>query len=114
MHKSEAPYQQRDDEGGDGCSATIETKGSSHQRGSGPSKQNAYQVSYLAVSSGDSKEVHHVTGSGWRRVSAIMDSGYVGCVAPEDIPLMETEVSRQGQTYCTADGGVIKNKRNRL
>ena len=35
-------------------------------------------------------------------------------VAPEDIarntPLMETEASRQRQTYHTADGGVIKNK----
>ena len=114
MHKSEAPSQQRDDERGDRCTATSETKGSSHERGSGPSKQNAYQVSYLAVSGGDSKEVHHVSGSGWRRVSAIMDSGSAECVAPEDIPLVETEASRQGQTYFSADGGVIKNKRKRL
>ena len=43
-----------------------------------------------------------------------MDSGSAECVVPEDIarntPLMETEASRQGQTYHTADGGVIKNK----
>ena len=43
-----------------------------------------------------------------------MDSGSAEYVAPEDIarntPLMETEASRQGQTYHTADGGVIKNK----
>ena len=43
-----------------------------------------------------------------------MDSGSAECVAPESIaksvPLMETEASRQGQTYHTADGGVIKNK----
>ena len=43
-----------------------------------------------------------------------MDSGSAECVAPADIarntPLMETEASRQGQTYHTADGGVIKNK----
>ena len=43
-----------------------------------------------------------------------MGSGSAECVAPEDIarnnPLMETEASRQGQTYHTADGGVIKNK----
>ena len=26
------------------------------------------------------------------------------------IPLVETEASRHGQTYHTADGGVIKNK----
>ena len=43
-----------------------------------------------------------------------MDSGSSECVAPEsiakNIPLVETEVSRQGQTYHTADGGVTKNK----
>ena len=43
-----------------------------------------------------------------------MDSGSAECVAREDIPLVETEASRQGQTYYTADGGVIKNKRKRL
>ena len=35
------------------------------------------------------------------------------CVAPEDIaksiPSVETEASRQGQTYYTTHGGVIKN-----
>ena len=45
---------------------TIETKVSS-QRGSGPSKWSAHQVSYLAASGGDSRGVHHVSGSGWRR-----------------------------------------------
>ena len=43
-----------------------------------------------------------------------MDSGSAECVAPESIaksiPLVETEASRQGQTYHTADGGVINNK----
>ena len=67
------------------------------------SKTNAHYVS----SQVDSKGVH--LDSGWRRMSAIME-----CVAPEtiarNIPLMETEASRQGQTYHTADGGVIKNK----
>ena len=48
-------------------------------------------------------------GSGWRRLSAIMDSGSVECVVPESIA-KETEASRQGQTYHTADGGVINNK----
>ena len=71
-------------------------------------------MSYLAASGGDSKGVHHVSGSGWRRLSGIMDSGSAECVAREDIaksiPLMETEASRQGQTYHTANGGVIKNK----
>ena len=75
---------------------------------------NAHQVSYLAALGGDSKGVHDVSGSGWRRLSAIMDSGSAECVAPEsmakNIPLVETEVSRQGQTYHTEDGGVIKNK----
>ena len=49
----------------------------------------------LAKSEVDSKGVHHVGGSGWKRVSAIMDSGSAECVAPEtitrNIPLMETE-----------------------
>ena len=43
-----------------------------------------------------------------------MDSGSAECVALEDIaksiPVVETEASRQGQIYHTADGGVIKNK----
>ena len=78
------------------------------------SQSNAHHVSYLAKSEVDGKGVHHVGDSGWRRVSAIMDSGSAECAAPEtiarNIPLMETEASRQGQTYHTADGGVIKNK----
>ena len=77
-------------------------------------KLNAHQVSYIAASGGDSKGVHHVSASGWRRLNAIMDSGSADCMAQEsvakNIPLGETEASRQGQTYHTADGGVIKNK----
>ena len=49
-----------------------------------------------------------------KRVTAIVDCRSVECVAPEtiarNIPLMECEASRQGQTYHTADGGVSKNK----
>ena len=45
---------------------------------------------------------------------AIMHSGSAECVALEDIaksiPAVETASSRQGQTYHTADRGVIKNK----
>ena len=78
------------------------------------SQSNAHHVSYLAKSEVDSKGLHHVGDSGWNRVSAIMDSGSAECVALEtiarNIPFMETETSRQGQTYHTADGGVIKNK----
>ena len=89
-----------------------ETKFSSH-RGSGTSKLNAHQVSYLAASGGDSTEVHPLSGSCWRRLSAIIDSGSAECVAEESIaksiPVLETEASRQGQTYHTANGGVIKN-----
>ena len=55
-----------------------------------------------------------MSGPGWRRVSAIMDSGSAECVAQESIaksiPLVETEASRQGQTYHAANRGVIKNK----
>ena len=90
----------------------LRQQNSSH-RGSGTSKLNARQVPYLAASGGDSKGVHHVSGSGWRRLSAIMDSGSAECVALEciakSIPLVETEASRQGQKYHTTDGGVIKN-----
>ena len=61
-----------------------------------------------------SREAHQESGDGRRRLSAIMDSGSAECVAPEsiakNIPLVETEASRQGQTYHAADGGVIKNK----
>ena len=43
-----------------------------------------------------------------------MDSGSAECVAPESIaksvPSMETEASRQGQTYHTADGVVIQSE----
>ena len=43
-----------------------------------------------------------------------MHSGSAECVALEDIaqsiPAVETASSRQGQTYHTADRGVIKNK----
>ena len=78
------------------------------------SHSDANHVSYLAKSEVDSKGVHHVNDSGWKRVSAIMDSGSAECVVSEtiarNIPLMETETSRQGQTYHAADGGVIKNK----
>ena len=72
-------------------------------------------MSYLAASGGDIKGVHHVSGSGWRRLSAIVDSGSAECVALEkikkSIPLVETEASRQEQTYHTADGGVSSRTR---
>ena len=117
MHTSRSQCQQRKcgaepvDESRRGAervdeSTTPETKFSTH-RGFGTSKPNANQVSYLAASSGDS-------GSGWRRSNATMDSGSAECVALEslakNVPLMETEASRQGHTYHTPDGGVIKNK----
>ena len=99
MHTSRSQLQQwrYGDERVDECIAAPETQVSSHQRGSGPSKLSAHQVSYLAASGGDSKGGHHVSGSGWRRLSAIMDSGSAECVAPEDIaksiPLTEPQAS---------------------
>ena len=88
VHTSTAQCQQCGDERADGCTANKSSL-----------KQSAHQVSYLAVSGVDSEGVHHVGGSGWRRVSAIMESGSVECVAPENIarntPLVETEASRQ-------------------
>ena len=53
-----------------------------------------------------------MSGSGWRRLSAIMDLGSAECVWPWKA-LVETEASRQGQTCHLADGGVIKNKGER-
>ena len=92
---------------------TLDTKVSGH-RGSDTLKLNAHQVSHFATSGGDSKGIHHVSGAGWRRVSAIMDSGSAECVArgsiAKSIPSVKTEASRQGQAYHTADRGVIKNK----
>ena len=100
-HTSRIQYQQRKcgaervdecrrgDERVDECITAPETTFSS-QRGSGPSKSSA-------ASGGDSRGVHHVSGLGWRRLSAIMDSGSAECVAPEslakNVPLMETEVT---------------------
>ena len=63
----------------DECITAPETTFSSHQ-GFGTSKLNVYQVPYLAASGGDSKGVHHVSGFGWRRLSAIMDWGSAECV----------------------------------
>ena len=84
-HTSRVQCHQRrsDDERHDGCSTAPETKVSSHQRGSGPSKLSAHRVSYLAASGGNSQGFHHASGSGWRRLSAIMDSGSAECVASE-------------------------------
>ena len=95
------------------CTAALETKLSFH-RGFGTSMLNDHQVPYLAASGGDSRGVHHVSGSGWRSLSAITGRRSAERVAPEslaeNVPLMETEASRQGPTYHTADGGAIKNK----
>ena len=94
MHTSRDPCQRRKcgAERVDECITAPETKCASHQ-GFGTLKLNA----------------HHVSGSGWRRVSAIRDSGSAECVAPEslakNVPSVETEA-----TCYTADGGVIKNK----
>ena len=70
-------------------------------------------MSYLVASGGDTKRIHHVSGSGWRRLSAIMHLGSAECVAPEDIakstPAVETDSTRQGQTS-TQRMGVIKNQ----
>ena len=75
-HTSRSPCQRRrcGDERVEECITAPETKVSSHQRGSSPSKLSAHQVSYLAASGADSRGVHHVSGSGWRRLSAIMES----------------------------------------
>ena len=101
------------DERVDGC-MDPEIKVICHRKLLNAFQSNAHHVSYLAKSEVDSTGVHHVGDSGWKRVSAIMDSGSAECVAPDtiarNIPLMETVASRQGQTYHTADGGVIKNK----
>ena len=63
------------DERFDGC-MDPEIKVTCH-RTFNASLSNAHHVSYLSKSKVDSKGVHHVgdSGSGWKRVSAIMDSG---------------------------------------
>ena len=72
----------------------LEIKVTCHRTFNAP-HSNAHHVSYLAKSEVDSKGVHHVGDSGWKRVSAIMDSGSAECVAPEsmtrNIPLMEEQ-----------------------
>ena len=77
MHTSRSQRQQwrYGDERVDECITALRQKVFRHQQGSGPRKLSAHQVSYLAAPGGDSKEVHHVCGSGWRRLSAIMYSG---------------------------------------
>ena len=99
----------------DECTTAPETQHSSHQRRSGHIEaERSSSVVPCGVRWRQSKVVHHVSGDGWRRVRAIVDSGSAECVAPEsiakNIPLVEIEASRQGQTYHTADGGVIKNR----
>ena len=83
------------DERVDGC-MDPEIKATCH-RTFNASQSNTHHVSYLAKSGVDSKGVHHVGDSGWKRLSAIMYSGSAECVVPETsartIPLTETEVS---------------------
>ena len=55
------------------------------RKGVGAFPSKAHNVSYLAKSEVNSKGVHHVGDSGWKRVSAIMDSGSAECVAPGTI-----------------------------
>ena len=89
FHTSRSQCQQRrfGDERVDECIRAPETKVSSHQRGSGSSKSSAHRVSYFAASGADSKGVHHVSGSGGRRMSAIMYSS-CGRMSPKcrDLP----------------------------
>ena len=55
-------------------------------------QSNAHHMSYLTKSEVDSEGVHHVGDSGWKRVSAIMESRSAESVAPEtparNIPLL--------------------------
>ena len=51
-------------------------------------------------------------GSGWRRVSATVDSGSADCLAPEDIARNIPRLRHHAKVRRTtpADGGVNKNK----
>ena len=58
------------------------------------------------TSGGVSKGVHRVSGSLWRRLSAIMDSGSAECVATESIAKDGKWGVTSRTVYHTADGGV--------
>ena len=52
------------------------------------------------------------------KMRAVMDSGAADNVLPVDMavnfPLLETDASRRGQVFATADGGVLPNKGERM
>ena len=91
---------------------TLETTPSS-PRGFGTSKLNAHQVSYLAASGRRQQRSPSREWIWLEKIERDHGLGSAECLAPEslamNVPLMETEASRQGQTYHNADGGVIKN-----
>ena len=74
---SETLRQQRgyDGERADGRDEAPAAEVLCQQRGSRSPKLSAHRVSYLSASGVESKGVHHVGGSGWRKNCAIMDSG---------------------------------------
>lgn len=76
-------------------------------------------VNYLgAPDDGLANGIHNLDQSGWVKISAIMDSGAAESVAPpglaSHIPLRESEASRRGQVYHTADGTKIPNLGERV
>ena len=68
------------------------------------------QISYLAS---ETTQVNVMSEHGWTRRSIIVDTGAEECVAPPSIstaPAQPSVGSQKGQSFSTADGGVIENQ----
>ena len=74
------------------------------------------RIAYLKGST-SRKEMNSVSTPGWACKKAIVDTGSTVCVALANIskaPVQESEGSRRGQTFTSADGGAIPNKGERV
>ena len=77
-----------------------------------PACDHTPEISFLEAEASQA-QVNHVHEEGWVLWEAVMDSGAAENVVPTDmathIPLKETEASKKGQVFSTADGGVLAN-----
>ena len=74
------------------------------------SSEPGAMVLYLGCTS--KPEVNAVSTPGWKKISAIVDTGAEESVAPDSVAkaqLRPSSGSRKGQTFCSADGGVLPN-----
>ena len=74
------------------------------------------EIQYLG-DGGQQPEINNLSGSGWIKVSAIMDSGAAESVAPPSVchhlPMQESAGSKRGQEYHTANGAKLVNQGQR-